>query len=141
MDIYTKFKIITTLLIAIAMVIIVIYVFAMQKTDEYGCDAIRHRVIILVITVIMLLTIPILINKMGDFDKKDAEAVKRYEKAVDNGYKVYYNGHSASGDAIGITKGTLGNYDIIYDDDKKIVKITKRDKSDWYPVFIPIFYR
>ena len=21
-----------------------------------------------------------------------------------------------------------------------IVKITKRDRSDWYPVFIPIFY-
>ena len=60
---------------------------------------------------------------------------------MDNGYKVYYNGQSASGDAIGITKNTLGDYDIIYDDDKKIVKIMERDKSDWYPVFIPIFYR
>ena len=104
--------------------------------DVNGCDAIRHRkVIILAIIVIMLgLTMPILINKMGDFDKQDAEAIKRYEKAVDNGYKVYYNGQSASGDAIGITKNTLGDYDIIYDDDKKIMKITKRDKSDWFNV-------
>ena len=142
MDTYTKIKIIAAFFVVFAIGIIVINVNMMQKTDGYGCDAIRYRkVIILAAIVIVLgLTLPILINKMGDFDEKNVEAVKRYEKAVDNGYKVYFNGQSASGDAIDITENTLGDYNITYDDNKKIVKIMKKDKSDWYPVFIPIFY-
>ena len=47
----------------------------------------------------------------------------KYEKAVDDGYSVYYNSLAVSGSAIGITEYTLHSYDIVYDDDKKIIKV------------------
>ena len=61
-------------------------------------------------------------NDASDMERE--ERFKRYETAVKDGYKVYYNGAAASGDALGIDKYNIGvKFDITYNDKDKTIVI------------------
>lgn len=57
------------------------------------------------------------------------QEIKRLSDARKNGYKIISD-ETASGDALKITTDNVKDYDIIYDDKLKIVRITRKDKDE-----------
>ena len=66
--------------------------------------------------------------------------VKQYNDSLKSGYTLYYEGQKSTGDAINVNKDTISDYDISYDKDKRIVRVTKRARNDTTFIPLPIFY-
>lgn len=88
-----------------------------KVTKLVVCTAVGIAVIIAVI----IGTNAFLGKYITDADK----TYSRFTRTVSDGsgYSVYYNGQAVSGSALGITEDNIDDYDIIYDDDNKTVKI------------------
>ena len=94
--------------------------------NELG-DILIHTIIFIAITLCVFCGTDYLlegVSKIDTEEKQEKEVeVKRYNNAVKNGYKVYYNGAAASGDALAINVKTIGDFDIVFDDKNKAIKV------------------
>ena len=51
---------------------------------------------------------------------------KKYDKAVKSGYTLYYNGQHSEADALGITRNNISDYSVVFDDDKRIIRVKEQ---------------
>lgn len=84
-----------------------------------GHTMIRALEIIVLIVVLGGLFSMIVRNRIQTYDKEQ----ERYNKAVRNGYTLYYNGQKSDADAVGITQKNIYAYNIEFDDTKKIIRV------------------
>lgn len=106
-------------------------------------DRISHLMIVFIMAIIMTSVAYALVVSPYVKDKEAArttQAVSRYNDSLDKGYKLYFNGKTASSDGIDINKKNINDYDIKYDDEKKIVRVSKKESESIHPVFVPIFF-
>lgn len=103
-----------------------------MKNNEFGDVLIPAIVFIAIALCVFCGTNYLLkgISKIDTEEKQEKEArVERYNNAVKDGYKVYYNGTAASGDALAIDIKTIGDFDIVFDDENKAIKV--KDKRHY----------
>lgn len=95
-----------------------------RETDAEDDIAAGHTMIRIleIIALIVVLGGLVSMGVLSDIYTCDKE-LARYNNAVKNGYKVYYNGAAASGDALAINVKTIGDFDIVFDDKNKAIKV------------------
>ena len=95
-----------------------------RETDSGDDIAAGHTMIRIleIIALIVVLGGLVSVGVLSDIYTCDKE-LARYNKAVKNGYTLYYNGQKSDEDAIGITRKNICSYAIEFDDAKKIIRV------------------
>lgn len=94
--------------------------------------------ILLILTV--LLTVAAFNILVPQIEESREAEVKQYNASLKSGYTLYYEGQKSTGDAINVNKDTINDYDISYDKDKRIVRVTKHAEDNTTFIPLPIFY-
>lgn len=114
--------------ISIGMLLIALFIYTLdryeKKTDDGNSIAAEHVMARswMLLILIIILEGPLLVKVHNNIQACDEEQT-RYNRAVKNGYTFYYNGQKIDADDIGITRKNIYDYNIEFDNTKKIVRI------------------
>ena len=114
--------------ISIGVLLIALFIYTLDRyereTDDGNSIAAEHVMARswMLLILIVILEVPLLVKVHNNIQACDEEQT-RYNRAVKNGYTLYYNGQKSDADDIGITRKNIYDYDIKFDDAKKIVRV------------------